>query len=525
MTDVLDQLAYPDMQTRIYSIADPYPGTLEWLFHHPSYLDWLAQDGGMLGIRGGPGTGKSTALKFLIQKERAQKEENRLVLSFFFHRRGHELQWTRLGMYRSLLFQLISKVPSTGAIYRRWAQETSHDLSLVQMSAHALREVFIDALLVVSPSARVRIFLDALDEAGNEEARAVIADLRRINAKVRLVTKGLTICFACRYYPTIVVDNGFEIKLENNNAEDIEHFVRSSLDKLPEYRLESRSKLAEQIVERSSGFFLWAMLAVQSVRRGYDNGYSRAKILQKIGEMPPFIEDLYTHMLAENDFNEKRNMDITVALIQWILFSRRPVTLEELRYALGWDPILDLSETPSTSREPIVRSETSMLEFLETYMKGFTKIVESVDHDGQVKSFVQFSHHTVFEYFSYHVEAWLQPAMSRESWVGNSNDRLAKTCYYFIKAAHDEWFELGRNEIRKLPFCDYAVEFCFVHAEQAKRHGFPQSYLPSELGSEGGRDLLIQWAKAYGQEGLEQRSLGQFPTWEEVAVAFKLIDP
>lgn len=75
-----------------------------------------------------------------------------------------------------------------------------------------------------------------------------------------------------------------------------------------------------------------------------------------------------------------------------------------------------------------------------------------------------------------------------------------------------------------LPFCDYAAQFCFIHAEQAERYGVPQRYL-DELGAGAGRDqasLLIQWAKAYGRESLAQRSLGQLPPWHEVSEAFNI---
>jgi hypothetical protein len=394
------------MESRIEDIELPYRGTLEWLFDHPSYLSWLAQDSGMLGIRGGPGTGKSTALKAMIRKEKSNTEATHLLLYFFFNGRGTELERTRVGMYQTLLFQLLSKVPSAGSNFWRWAEEFPRDHFPI-LRSDTLREMFLEGLLAVCESARVRIFLDALDEAGDEEAREVIADLRRISKKVGLIATGLTICFACRYYPVIVVDNGLQIKLEDHNEKDIKLFIKNSLDQLSDSYLGlsadelNDSDLVKTISDRASGFFLWAKMAVYSVIRGYNDVDHMNDLLRRINELPGPIEDMYSSLLEQIHFEDRRDQDITVALIRWIRFSRRPMTLEELRYALEWDQTLDQSEkTPSGLGRPIIRSDTDMLRILEKYLKGFTKIEENVAEDGQVKPFVQFFHHSVLEYFS-----------------------------------------------------------------------------------------------------------------------------
>jgi hypothetical protein len=64
-------------------------------------------------------------------------------------------------------------------------------------------------------------------------------------------------------------------------------------------------------------------------------------------------------------------------LIQWIRFSRRPMTLEELRYALGSDyTLMGPEETLPGIPRPIVEDDPSMLRLVEKYTRGLTKIVE-----------------------------------------------------------------------------------------------------------------------------------------------------
>jgi hypothetical protein len=67
----------------------------------------------LLWVKGKPGSGKSTLLKkaFKHITETPKVGDRALVLSFFFHGRGVELQRTPLGFFRSLLHQILRQVP------------------------------------------------------------------------------------------------------------------------------------------------------------------------------------------------------------------------------------------------------------------------------------------------------------------------------------------------------------------------------------------------------------------------------
>jgi ABC-type molybdenum transport system ATPase subunit/photorepair protein PhrA len=65
-------------------------------------------------IKGKPGSGKSTLLRYAeheLKKTIVKKKV--LTLSFFFHGRGEELQRSPLGMYRSLLYQVLKQEPAS----------------------------------------------------------------------------------------------------------------------------------------------------------------------------------------------------------------------------------------------------------------------------------------------------------------------------------------------------------------------------------------------------------------------------
>src|ERR1700722_12814349 len=103
------------MNSRFNEIAHAAEGTCEWLLDRPEYKHWISACQGLLWIKGKPGAGKSTLLKYVLQHSSLSKPVSQarcLVVSFFFHGRGTNLQKTPLGLFRSLLYQLLSQVPS-----------------------------------------------------------------------------------------------------------------------------------------------------------------------------------------------------------------------------------------------------------------------------------------------------------------------------------------------------------------------------------------------------------------------------
>src|SRR5271155_1763148 len=114
--DCLKSLAFPEMRLRENEIKDEASATCAWLLRHSSYSTWLGQHQGVLWIKGNPGAGKSTLLKYALRElNRELKQQpspkKLVVASFFFHGRGAPIQKTPLGLFRSLLHQILSQIP------------------------------------------------------------------------------------------------------------------------------------------------------------------------------------------------------------------------------------------------------------------------------------------------------------------------------------------------------------------------------------------------------------------------------
>jgi NACHT domain len=113
---LLDSLRFEQIDARHSNIKAAHAKTCMWLLQHPAYMDWLdpemfAQHCGFFYINGKPGVGKSTLMKFIYTRTGKGTADNAATISFFFSARGHDLEKSTLGMHRSLLWQLLEKLP------------------------------------------------------------------------------------------------------------------------------------------------------------------------------------------------------------------------------------------------------------------------------------------------------------------------------------------------------------------------------------------------------------------------------
>lgn len=99
------------------------PGTLVWLTVHTTYREWLLRETGLLGLRGGPGNGKSTALSHLLQKARREERDTHTVLTFFFQDQDN-FRWNpRKRMYDTLLYNLMARQSHLEIELWEWTDE------------------------------------------------------------------------------------------------------------------------------------------------------------------------------------------------------------------------------------------------------------------------------------------------------------------------------------------------------------------------------------------------------------------
>ena len=115
MKALLESLSFDHINSREMTIKKAHTKTCNWLLKNSEYTEWidhtkLCNHHGFLWIRGKPGAGKSTLMKFAVLSARKTMKRSSII-SFFFNARGAELEKSVIGMYRSLLLQLLENFP------------------------------------------------------------------------------------------------------------------------------------------------------------------------------------------------------------------------------------------------------------------------------------------------------------------------------------------------------------------------------------------------------------------------------
>lgn len=321
------------MYDRSHDIDRAVAGTCEWLFRHEMYTSWAACHRGLLWIKGKPGSGKSTLLKYALNNQEAAYSANHsdLVLSFFFHGRGDVLQKTPLGFFRSLIHQALSQAPTALPdlidTFKRKRKEIGEPGDKWQWHEEELRRFFESSFPKVLETRSVWLFVDALDECGRESAvdlfrwfRSLLRTLSTTNAQFR-------ICVTCRHYPILDQNCDFEICPEHENKQDISIYVRDHLSERPEL---AESPIPSFITDSASGVFMWARLVIRQVLDLDNDGVPLEEIKQRISLIPPELDELY-----HEPVRGMREKQASLKLVQWVCFATRPMTLDELRWAMA----------------------------------------------------------------------------------------------------------------------------------------------------------------------------------------------
>ncbi|PPJ56177.1 hypothetical protein CBER1_09081 [Cercospora berteroae] len=463
----LQSLAFPDMETR--GDIDPKTDQIcEWISQHAKYLEWN-RNGGLLWIKGRPGTGKSTLMEYLRKATPPDAGGDgggeTLVISFFFHRRGHELQKTPLGLFRSLLHQILRRdqdilshlVNNTSFEARCRAEGEPGKGKRWDWTVPDLQTLFFDCVIRATKASTLRLYIDALDESGEKVARMLMEYLEQLHKRAGL---RFEICVSCRPWPDVVHGWRYCIDVVEENAQDIRQLLRERLRKW----LASSVEIEDEIASRAAGVFQWAVIVVErvlSLRKA-----DTATILANIRDAPGNLDDIY-HEMISNLIRQERKA--ALRLFRWIAFAKRPLSLTEIRHAAA-------IEANSGSRSSKIwttsthwcDNDEQMREKLTRLSSGLIRIVET---NGSTT--VHFDHESVQDYVLSRGISFLEETTSGNSAMdihGRSEWILSSVCFRYL-ACPDIFRTSHEKPILEVPFATYSTDYCWIHASHAERQG------------------------------------------------------
>jgi hypothetical protein len=83
--------------------------------------------------------------------------------------------------------------------------------------------------------------------------------------------------------------------------------------------------IEDKIFRKANGIFLWVVIVVSLLNRAYDEG--RIEAMRKtLEEVPSDLENIFSNILGK----DAADMSEIVLMLQWVLFSQRPLKPIEL---------------------------------------------------------------------------------------------------------------------------------------------------------------------------------------------------
>lgn len=526
----METLSFPEMNHRGADIENAAEGTCKWIVDHPVYRQWSTNGQGLLWVKGKPGSGKSTLIKYIIRQLERTTSTPTLNITFFFHGRGTELQKSSIGLFRALLHQIGDAYPRAirGLIkqYLKYREETT---SAWSWRTQDLEDLLVsEAIPTLLQRTNLSIYIDALDECGEAEARRLVSFFSRAYDRSSSHPFRLSICFSCRHYPIIAPDICEQIVVESANDDDISTYINQTLAQHVRDEEELKS-LRQELESRARQVFLWVVVVLPNIAWLYSEGQTLQQILEYVKRIPPELHSLYQSLAKE--LSEKSGPDSS-RLFQIICYSRETLSISELRNAFNYTGGPDSATRTLgewTALRP-VKTDDQMRKKLRTLSAGMAE---------ETPSGVQLTHQTVQDYLVEQGFSMLGGVEGRSpsQLLGEANHMLARTCLLYLisleKTLRPIWNRPAKNtnlarrntsatkdteqSVQRTfsvhPLLGYSVRHWLAHASAAEASGITQNDIVQYLGPSG-QEVVAFWSAAAVSDHIDRLESGQ-PTQSE----------
>ncbi|KAI0096079.1 hypothetical protein GGR51DRAFT_567513 [Nemania sp. FL0031] len=409
----LKSLLFPEIKARYQSIKESHPETFSWMLDDegPKFLRWLEEGEGTYWIRGKAGSGKSTLMRFLVERKEVTESlrtwaDGRVLVtaSHFFWHAGSPIQKSREGLFRTLLFQILRQIPDLikSLFSSRW---NSPHGDLDPWSERELLQALEQLPLEPGLPFRFCFFIDGLDEytAGAKRYYGEFRELIEV-FEVLSASSVIKVCVSSR--PWTAFDRAFkenpnQLRLEDLTKDDIEKYVLSKFRTSEHFQVlataDSRCKtLSKSVVQKAQGVFLWVHLVVDSLIRGASAEDSFDDLQVRLNEIPEGLDEYFEHMLRTI---EPVYLKDTLCIFRFTVDADQPLPILAYYFL---DRFLSHHTTNLTSA-PCSKNYTSEIKKTEIRLNARCKdLLEVVNHPDRLSfmsSRIDFLHRTVRDFF------------------------------------------------------------------------------------------------------------------------------
>lgn len=298
------------------------------------FIAWLERDHGIFHISGKPGSGKSTLMKYLYQHKRTKEhlkiwagDKNISIGGFFFWRPGSALQKSLKGIVRGLLHCVLSEAPDLIPILfpEQWEESMFNDK--LHIDHHECQQGFnlLTSMNDISRDHNFAFFVDGLDEFDGNHS-----DLVRQLFDWVTNSQNIKLCVSSREWA--VFHDAFkdcpQFSLHHLTRSDMQRVVR---DRLQQLNIDALSTseiaqpgephpplLADEIVRKSEGVFIWLSLVLRQLEEGLINGDDMQDLWKITDSLPTELEPMFQNLL---DSIPRSNLKLAFALLSFASFT------------------------------------------------------------------------------------------------------------------------------------------------------------------------------------------------------------
>ncbi|KPI40928.1 Vegetative incompatibility protein HET-E-1 [Cyphellophora attinorum] len=465
---LLDLLRPENLNARQQNVRDAQHDTCKWFLEHPAVVKWNQQEEvgdhrGFLWLRGNPGTGKSTIMKFAHQHYLGARPNGEVVISFFFNARGAMNEKTTHGMWMSLLYQLLEAAPDQRDLVFELSDtddfKEASDSGRVGLTIPKLLKVFRQSVLSLGQRP-LRCFIDALDECDAIQVQEMLEEMKSLSQIAIDADVDVRICFASRHYPNVIFEYGQRLILEREpgHREDLDSYVESHLRRFNSVSAKVVQRISTQILDKANGSFLWTVLVVATLQKELSAGNIRT-VEKKLAEIPLELSELFRRILLR----DIQNLEDTCFAFQCVQYARRPLHLVEYYYAVstGSGPPDELDE--AIVHDPDEATQHAMELYVTHTSRGLLEVTSTI------LSVVQFIHETIRHWFQGGALCDFFPELGSDL-AAYSHDRIARCCSSYMHHARKYHRTISVPDLLQMfPFLTYATAYSLQHAEKASQ--------------------------------------------------------
>jgi hypothetical protein len=290
------------------------PGTCLWIHQKQWFVDW-ARIGGegpkLLWLSGAPAAGKSVLATYIVDSIRSLLGDNACqfhALNFSDHTKRSASY-----LFRSLAYQVACALPSFRARIIRLSQVFGIPFST--MSAVTLWEkLFRGVLFSILPVTPLYWVIDGLDESDSIGTFFQCIKTFDPQCGIKILLLSRPTALITMHVKQLPYECAMHLISASDTYDDIRAYVTDVIGSIIPARVASRQRIADKVLSKASGNFLWVSLAASALEQSW---HWQSNIDCALNEFPSEMTPLYNRMLQKIESHKPQAKHLAFAILAW----------------------------------------------------------------------------------------------------------------------------------------------------------------------------------------------------------------